>query len=137
MRVELRYTDPAVWRLIEVPSDMPLDALAETLAWAMGWDGPTSHLHQYTTRKARYAPAAYGDDWDCEDEARHTVGGVLHQPRMKLEWVYDMGDSWTHDIRAASIRPVDEPLALPRLVEGGGACPPEDSGGIADYYESC
>jgi len=47
VRVTLEEVEPAVWRLIEVPSDLTLDRLHDVLQVAMGWTN--SHLHQFAS----------------------------------------------------------------------------------------
>jgi len=52
-----------------------------------------------------------------------------------MEWEYDMGDSWNHDIVVQSIAPAGPGATLPRCTDGGGACPPEDCGGAWGYAD--
>lgn len=134
LKVALRCVSPPVWRLLEVPSEMTLGDLANVLIGAMGWQG--YHLHAFTAYGTTYWPAG-NDDWfdDREDENRHQIGEVLPRRRMKMEWEYDMGDSWNHDIVVQSIAPADPAAPLPRCIDGSGACPPEDCGGVWGYAD--
>ncbi|MCY3561464.1 MAG: plasmid pRiA4b ORF-3 family protein [bacterium] len=132
LKVTLRDVRPPVWRLLEVPSETTLGELSGALVWAMGWEG--YHLHVFTADGTAYWPPG-NDDWfgGYEDESRHRVGDVMPRSRMTMEWEYDMGDSWSHDIVVQSIAPAGPGATLPRCTDGGGACPPEDCGGAWGY----
>jgi hypothetical protein len=47
-------------------------------------------------------------------------------------YVYDFGDDWTHAVTVEEIRP-GGPRNVFTILDGGGACPPEDIGGPAWY----
>ena len=101
---------------------------------AMGWTD--AHLHEFTSRDG----TMYGDpeieEFDCVDEAGVLLGEVLREPGDALRYVYDFGDYWVHRVELAAIRASDGP-ALPSLIGGRGACPPEDCGGSSGYRELC
>ncbi len=134
LKVSLRDVSPPVWRMLEVPSEMTLGELSDVLVMAMGWEG--YHLHAFTADGTIYWPVSK-DDWfdDREDETRHRVGEVLPQSGMTMEWEYDMGDSWAHDIVVQAVAPADPGARQPRCTDGSGACPPEDCGGVWGYAE--
>lgn len=150
LRVELDGTD--VWRRIEVPADLTLDALHDLLQVAMGWQD--YHLHAFTAP----APAA-GQRPPAHDagfrrfvtEAELTDGFVDEPPPGTAEtgvpltdvlaaagdtllYEYDYGDSWEHTITVESVREADGP-ARARCLDGARACPPEDCGGVPGYEE--
>lgn len=132
LKVTLRDVSPPVWRLLEAPSEMTLGELSDALVEAMGWEG--YHLHVFTADGTTYWPPGNDDLFaDYEDETRHRVGDVLPRGRMSMEWEYDMGDSWNHDIVVQSIAPAGPGMPRPRCIDGSGACPPEDCGGIWGY----
>lgn len=49
-------------------------------------------------------------------------------------YLYDYGDSWLHRIKLEKIV-LDYEVGYPVLLEGAGACPPEDVGGAGGYLE--
>ena len=51
------------------------------------------------------------------------LGEALGEPGDALQYVYDFGDSWTHRVELAAIRPGDGP-AEPSCIGGRGACAP-------------
>ncbi len=46
-------------------------------------------------------------------------------------YIYDFGDCWQHTILLEQLIP--EVSYMPELIDGQGACPPEDSGGVMGY----
>jgi hypothetical protein len=62
-----------------------------------------------------------------------------HDKAFRFEYEYDFGDGWQHEICFEG-RPSVEPRKSPPLcMEGEGACPPEDVGGVwgyADFLEA-
>lgn len=48
-------------------------------------------------------------------------------------YTYDFGDSWDHTIILEKVIP--EISLKPELLDGNGACPPEDCGGIMGYKD--
>ena len=139
LRVELSETVPAVWRLVEVPSTLMLDALHPILQTAMGWTD--SHLHQFFLGdpQVHWPVERYLTVFDIEEgdigvaEADVRLDEVLQEIGDELRYTYDFGDGWTHLLRLDALRPrtgQDPPAAL---LDGGRACPPEDCGGPHGY----
>ena len=53
--------------------------------------------------------------------------------------LYDMGDSWQHEVVVEEVLPPEPDARYPMCVAGERACPPEDVGGIwgyADFLEA-
>ena len=127
-----------VWRRIQIRDDT-LDQLHEHIQTAMGWTN--SHMHHF-----RIGGAFYGDpllvaenfaDMDYRDSTATLLSDVL--PRdgtpLRFEYEYDFGDGWQHEISFEG-HPSGEPgERYPRCVEGEGACPPEDVGGVFGYAD--
>ena len=142
VRIDLLDTDPPIWRLIEVPSTLTLEALHPILQTAMGWTD--SHLHgfclgdpQIHRQVERYVTAfdiEEGEEGVAEADVR--LDEVLQNPGDELRYTYDFGDGWDHLLRLESLRPrtVQDPPAA--LLDGRRACPPEDCGGPYGYTES-
>lgn len=64
-----------------------------------------------------------------------TLYDLLTEKGKSIEWEYDFGDSWYHDVKLSSIGDykADEPLVS--FIKGERECPPEDCGGIWGYQE--
>ena len=52
VRIELRDSDPVIWRQVEVPTSITLKVLHNVIQVAMGWFD--YHLWEFTIAKRRY-----------------------------------------------------------------------------------
>ncbi len=109
-------------RVLDVPSSTTLPELHDLLQAALGWTD--SHLHQFIAGDQRWG-VPHADSWD-ELELDERTAALKDLPSTFV-YLYDFGDSWEHDVE------VLEPGEAPGLVEGSGACPPEDCGGAPGY----
>ncbi len=109
----------------------------------MGWHD--AHLHEFQLgREVRLKPMVdplgmpfdWGmEDEDAADEAQVGLSEVPAELRQKITYMYDFGDSWEHAIKLSESKPMEPDVVYPRCVGGGGACPPEDCGGVWGYNE--
>lgn len=136
LTVSLDEADPAIWRKIVVPGDVTLERLHEAIQIAMGWTN--SHLHRFwptTDPRSHYFISDFdrseGDEGTPESQVR--ADQVLRAPHDAIRYEYDFGDSWEHTITVTSVDPGDDTSI--ECTDGGGACPPEDIGGIGFYNE--
>lgn len=129
IRVTLCESDPAVWRRLRVPADIRVDRFHQVLAAALGWQD--CHLHVFERGADRYGHAA--PDLDIQDERGITLADLLPREGDRMDYEYDFGDCWLHDIVLEAIEPGDADGARPRCTAGAGRCPPEDVGGIPGY----
>ena len=117
---------------------MTLARLHEVIQIAMGWFD--NHLHAFILgdrRKGTRFGVPGPDDWtEVLDEADYRLASLGLRTRGKLLYEYDFGDGWEHDIVLEKVLPHEEG-ALPRCIEGGRACPPEDCGGFPGYMRFC
>jgi hypothetical protein len=61
---------------------------------------------------------------------------VLQPRKTRIDYLYDMGDSWEHRLTVSKVRQGEPGACYPRLVGGEWAGPPEDCGGIPGFYET-
>jgi Plasmid pRiA4b ORF-3-like protein len=127
LRVVLCDVEPALARLIDVPATATLPELHDLLQAAIGWTN--SHLHQFVTPDATYGMDIPGADVWPEDQ-RDETAARLSDLGDRFEYLYDLGDGWTHDVEV-----LGPGGAAPGCLDGYGACPPEDCGGPGGYAE--
>ena len=132
IKVVLRYIKPPIWRRILVPSDTALHQLHGILQATMGW--MDCHLHQFIVRGVAYGSPDLDIDFDVRDESRVRLRQALPSVGDKIEYQYDFGDGWEHEIIVEKVLPPEEGAQYPVCVKGKRACPPEDCGGIPGYY---
>lgn len=130
LKVILRYTQPPIWRRLEVRGDTTLGELHNIIQTAMGWSD--SHMHQFVVKDKFYGPDS---ELDCESEDKVHLYEVLRKPKEKMFYEYDFGDGWQHEVVVEKLLPiVSGPKSYPMVTGGKRACPPEDCGGIPGYY---
>ena len=142
LKITLMGAPRPIWRRIRVV-DCTLDTLHEHIQTAMGWTN--SHLHHF-----RIDGTLYGDpllmaenfgEMGYRDSTTTLLSDILPRgdERYGFEYEYDFGDGWQHEILFEG-RPAAEPgKRSPLCLEGEGACPPEDVGGVwgyADFLEA-
>ncbi|GAA3616501.1 hypothetical protein GCM10022419_122310 [Nonomuraea rosea] len=132
IRVTLQESaDPVIWRRLLISPGITIDRLHHILAAAMGWED--CHLHLFTAGGVLYGKPSAEWDLNVVDERRTSLTEVLPQAGAAIEYEYDLGDSWRHDIVLEEILTAEEGVRYPVLVDGMGACPPEDVGGVGGY----
>lgn len=137
LRIELKMSEPLVWRELEVPSSISLSSLAQAILLAMGWS--EDHLHQFVGKGKNYyntsqntpiSPFNIGD----KDGSRYGISHLLQKVGDSTIFEYDFGDSWNHVVKLkakADYANGEKPIV--RLIGGANACPPDDCGGIWRY----
>ena len=142
IKIELKDSEPLVWRVLEVPSNICLERFSEVVEAAMGWEG--YHLHQFIKGSTCYLPPKDQLD-DCGffegmskqvDSGVFSLGDLLSRKGSKIKYEYDFGDSWMHEIILESRQSYKrEEIPAIVLLDGENACPPEDCNGIWGYRE--
>lgn len=131
LRIDLKGIRPPIWRRVLVPSDVSLDDLHEIIQAVMPWWD--AHLHQFSDGWTHYGIPDDEDWFDVVDSRTVAISDVLPAAGAKIEYEYDFGDSWIHQIRLEKILDPDPDVTYPVCVKGKRACPPEDCGGIYGY----
>ncbi len=133
IKVSLRGSRPLIWRRFHVLNDVTLFRFHNILQLVMGWTN--SHLHQFVVGQTYYGEPDPEYGADHEDDRHTRLLRVLHQPQDRIVYRYDFGDGWEHDIVLERVADPDSAAQYPFVLAAGGACPPEDVGGIGGYYE--
>jgi hypothetical protein len=136
LKITLVDTEPPIWRRVEVLASITLKDLHAVIQAAMGWDN--SHLYQfYVGRQTINGPGF--DDIGFSGQRNITASRVgldeLVEGKIKrFTYLYDMGDSWEHELRIEKVLSAEPATSYPRFIDGTGACPPEDVGGLPGFY---
>ena len=140
LTIELRGTEPRIWRRLSLPGDLTLDAVHTLFQAAMGWTD--SHLHRFQPGiEVAYDQPYFVTEFDEDegDEGTREEGvrldQVLQSPGDRLTYLYDFGDGWEHRVTLESVAPLTPDDREPRCLGGARACPPEDVGGIGGHHE--
>lgn len=139
LRIELRESEPKIWRRLTFPGNLTLDAVHTLFQAAMGWS--ESHLHRFVPGEGGFHQPYFITEFDEQegDEGTREEGvrldQVLRAPGDRLSYLYDFGDGWDHLVTLESTAPLTQENRQPMCVDGALACPPEDVGGIWGYQE--
>lgn len=134
LHVILRDAEPTVWRRLRVPDRYTLHQLHRMLQLLFGW--LDYHLYRFEVDARRFEnldPELEPDPDDGAEDSRATTLNALGlRPGSRLEYRYDFGDDWAFDLVVERLM-ATSPDALPRVLGGARAGPPEDAGGIHGY----
>lgn len=134
-RIRLEGSRPSIWRLVEMPLDIPLIEVHRFIQGGMPWG--QAHLFRFERDDQRWKDPEFVDRSDPNTHSVQgvTLGDVLGEHGRRIGYVYDFGDHWEHGIwRERPVEPVQDG-EYPRLVGGERAAPPEDVGGIWRYND--
>ncbi len=133
LKLSLRgVSKPPVWRRLLVPADMRLDRLHDVIQTAMGWTD--THLHVFSTAAGDYGIP--DPELGFRNERTARLAQFLKQPGDRLQYAYDFGDGWEHDVvLEKQLRRAAPGERIPTCLAGKGACPPEDCGGHWGYAD--
>lgn len=132
-KIVLVGSDPPIWRRFQVKNDITLDVLHQIIQIVMGWQD--CHIHEFQIEDLAYGPVDAGGLEDVKDERKVRLGKVIKEEGTRFRYVYDFGDDWEHEIALERISDPSRNSRYPICLDGEGACPPEDCGGIWGYYD--
>lgn len=149
LRVTLNYSDPPIWREVEVPCGISLHDLHYVIQCVFNWTD--SHMYHFLappggklTRKALRDARRFimpGEEgfgiFDNEDiPAAETPISTVFTPDCKqIIYEYDFGDSWEHLVKLRRRIHTADVNPLPRCLAGENAAPVDDIGGLYGFYQ--
>lgn len=158
IKITLRHSNPLIWRRVIVPSEITFKKLHDIIQVTMGWRN--CHLYDFNIKEEKLRVTCDEeaiDEYDFYSKIKLTKANDPHgyiaklleiKPKLSdkikidkyltdykaIEYIYDFGDYWKHDIFLEEIIE-DYEYDYPICSDGAGACPPEDVGGILEYEE--
>ena len=162
IKIELVDSNPLIWRRVIIPADVTFRRLHDTIQFSMDWGDCHLYEFEFLQEKLRitndeeayeefkfyqgkYKGKVLTKRNDPHGMIALTLETMIRQPQtIKIDrylekyntitYVYDFGDNWRHKIELEKIID-DYEVGYPTILEGEGACPPEDVGGIPGYEE--
>ena len=139
-KITLKDIEPAIWRRIQVPSKYSFWDLHVAIQDAMGWFD--CHLHTFRLKKPRgrkILEIGIPLDSDFDDIVilpgwDEDLADYFPEPGKIIEYEYDFGDGWQHEILFEGILLKEKNVKYPVCLAGERACPPEDCGSVPGYY---
>jgi hypothetical protein len=141
-KVTLKGIEPKVWRRIVVPAGYSFWDLHVAIQDSMGW--LDYHLHAFRLRNPETGETdqiGIPDDDAFEDDEPVLPGWEIpmveyfRQSGDRAEYEYDLGDGWEHEVVLEEISARVPGAKYPICLDGAGARPPEDCGGVPGYEE--
>ena len=135
VQIELRDSDPPIWREVEVPTSVTLKVLHDIVQVTMGWFD--YHLWEMVIGGQTYG-LPMDEDWVTTPRklaSRTRLRDVLAPDMTTIDYTYDFGDNWQHTLIVSDVRAGADGTAYPRYIAGERDCSPEDCGGIPGFYE--
>ncbi len=123
-QLKISLTGWSAWRRVLVRPTLTLGDLHEVIRTVLDWDDDHLHLFQGTGRRT-YAPAWC--DVDADDEDAVLVIDAFPGKGSTMNYTYDLGDCWRHEITCQKILVGGLGAAYPVCTAGQGDSPIEDS----------
>lgn len=130
LKVSLTFSEPLIWRRIRVSGSMTLTGLHRVIQTCMGWED--NHTHQFLVGKIFYELPVPGEQKEY-DESTFRLYELEEGMHFIFTYIYDTGDAWEHEIELEEVIPPGQSDNFTILLDGKGACPPEDVGGVPGY----
>ncbi|MDR1886881.1 MAG: plasmid pRiA4b ORF-3 family protein [Prevotellaceae bacterium] len=128
-------TRPPVWRKVLVPETFTFHRFHQVIQAAFGWED--THLYQFSEKEdgEDIISVPSGDDWDVQviDSRNKILKDVFTKEGKRYIYIYDLGDDWVHKIILEKI--TDDKRKKAHCIDGKGACPPENCGGVWGYED--
>lgn len=134
--ISITFSDPLIWRRIQIPGTCTLADLHDVIQKSMGWSD--SHIHQFIVGKISYEPTIKTNAPRVSkrfDENKYQLHTLEEGMKFLFSYIYDAGEGWEHEIHLEEIIPASAPLATPLVLAGERACPPEEVGDIHEYHQ--
>lgn len=138
-KIQLKnISKPPVWRKVVVSSETSFSMFHSIIQLAMGWYD--IHLYSFSPSGYGSTPWIEGDDdfadLGINDESLSAsalkLSDIFNTKGQTFTYIYDFGDDWEHKITLEEIDKTNS-SPIPKLIDGKGACPPEDCGGAWGY----
>ena len=132
-KITLKRTNPKIWRRIQVEDSMTFHDLHLVIQHAMGW--MNYHLHQFIYDRNNYIgdPELLEMD-NIANSKEIPLSEFFNKPKMQMEYEYDFGDGWYHELVLEKIIEPAIGKFYPACTAGEKSCPPEDCGSIPGFY---
>ncbi|TNE30095.1 MAG: plasmid pRiA4b ORF-3 family protein [Sphingomonadales bacterium] len=136
LRLSIDEIKPVAWRRLIVPSGWNLEQLHLVIQGAFNWWN--YHLHEFDIGGLRYSNAAESIDGSTIGDPK-----VFDEREVRLRdfrnagtsftYLYDFGDNWYHTIEIEDYLFLESTPHQATCIDGAGARPPEDVGGVPGY----
>lgn len=136
LKIKLKNINkPPVWREVDVPAWYNFVDLHEVIQIVFGWSDYHLWQFQENVNKSPYAIMYDDVDYYGDEEIISpyiTIATFLKEKGNKIEYLYDYGDDWIHEISVVKV--IDKEGDYPVLLKSSGEMMIEDVGGPHVYF---
>ena len=138
LKIILKYSKPPIWRRVLIHKDASFHDLHNVIQSVMGWEN--CHLWEFDFKNAKIGLSNNEmqdfsfNEVEIIDAEEITLDSCISKPKEKINYEYDFGDGWIHEIIVEKFLPKEKGTAYPICIKGKLNGPPEDCGGIWGYY---
>ena len=135
IKVTIKNTHPPVWRRLQIPAGITFHELNAIIQLAFNWSG--YHLYSFEIGNLLIEiPDDIFDDFDYKViNSKRTKVDKYFDEIEKLEYTYDFGDNWIHNIQIENVVESEEKFKNPVCLKAKMASLPEDCGGPWGYED--
>ncbi|MFV0437118.1 MAG: plasmid pRiA4b ORF-3 family protein [Desulfopila sp.] len=132
LRLILSFSDPSIWRRIEVPGTLSLAGLHGVVQRCFDWQDTATY--RFLVGKIFYRP-----DPDGGDRSSRSTTAQLHEIEKDMtfifSYIYDGGSGWECEITVEEVLSTGPKILHPLVIDGQGASPPDVFDDIHAYQE--
>lgn len=123
LHIAISYTDPLIWRRLQVCGGQSLGELHRILQICFGWDD--AGQHQFLVGKVFYKSSPVSSNSGDtnprhDDESRVSLHVLAEAMKFIFTYIYDGGPGWEGEITLEEILPGSREHFAPQLVAGAG-----------------
>jgi hypothetical protein len=136
LHISITFSDPLIWRRVQVPGRYTLAQLHDLIQSSMGWSD--SHVHQFLVGKISYEPTMKTNkprESKRFDEHKYQLHTLEDGMQFMFSYIYDAGEGWEHVLHLEEVVAPERELNHPILLSGEQACPPEAVGDVHEYNQ--
>ena len=141
IKVTIKNTHPPVWRRLQIPTGITFHELNAIIQLAFNWCGYHLYSFEIGSRENRDYTVIeipndmlYDFDFKIVNSTKTKIDKYFDKIE-KLEYTYDFGDNWVHNIQIESVVESEEKLKNPICLKAKMASLPEDCGGPWGYED--
>jgi hypothetical protein len=139
LKITLQDAPIAITRTLQVDDALTFAQLHKILQSAMGWEDAHLHGFEIPTGRRQWInifenPEEMEDDSALPSNTTH-LKTFLVEKGDKLNYIYDYGDNWIHEVKLTKTEPQPETKITAQCTHATGACPPEDCGSVFGYED--
>jgi hypothetical protein len=131
--------NPPIWRRLLILGSFVFSDFHVAIQDAMQWND--YHLYEFEVKNPvidkKEIIGICDDEFYCEKETisgmKRSIADIFSLKNKIAQYTYDFGDNWIHHIELEQISAIDKKKNYPLCIQGAGACPPEDCGGLSEY----